>query len=214
MFYSYKRMNDNNLLSTHDRLLVVGRKLFAKGGFEGTSIRALTNEADANLGAVTYHFETKEAFYSAVLGEVLGPLRERIRLLAEAPLPAPERLEMFVRGMFQHLKENRDVPQFMVQELVLGDHPSEQILQTVRTVVGALSQIMREGQMDGTIVPGDPVLMSLTLLSQPIYLSLMPRFLARDDLRGADLPQPGGHAEDHVLAFIRRAFFVSQEESS
>ena len=198
---------------TAERLLAAGRRLFAKAGFDGTSVRALTAEAGANLGAVTYHFETKEAFYHAVLEEVLCPVRDRIGMLAQAPLSAPERLELFVRGMFQHLRENSDLPRFMVQEIVLGDNPSPQILKTVRTVVGTLSQIMREGQEEGTIVAGDPVLMALTLISQPIYLSLMPAFLKREDLRAAELPLPQDSAEVHALGFLRRAFFVSEEES-
>ena len=198
---------------TAGRLLEVGRRLFARGGFEGTSVRALTREAGANLGAVTYHFESKDALYQAVLNEVFGPIRDGVTKLAEAPLPAPDRLELFVRVMFRHQKEAGDLPRFMAQEIVLGEHPSAEVLKTVQTVVGSLSRIMKEGQEEGTIVPGDPVLMALTLLSQPIYLSLMPRFLKREDLRDAELPQPRESAEDHVLSLLRRAFFVSQEES-
>lgn len=198
---------------TAERLLSAGRQLFARGGFEGTSVRALTTEAGANLGAVTYHFGTKEGLYHAVLGRVLGPVRERLRRLAEVPQPAPRRLELFVEGMFQHLRDNPDLPRFFVQEVVLGDNPSPQILETVRIVVGTLARIVREGQEEGAIVSGDPVLMALSLLSQPMYFSLMPRFLTRDDLRSADLPQPGGPAEDHVLAALRRVFLVSQEKA-
>jgi len=80
-------------------------------------------------------------------------------------------------------------------------------------VVGTLARIVREGQEEGSIVSGDPVLMALSLLSQPIYLSLMPRFLTRDDLQAAALPQPGGPAEDHVLAALRRVFLVSEENA-
>lgn len=215
---SYKRMNDYPesekgpiLSETTERLLAAGRQLFARGGFEGTSVRALTTEAGANLGAITYHFETKEGLYQAVLERVLGPVRERLTMLAEIPQPAPKRLELFVEGMFQHLRENPDLPRFFVQEIVLGDNPSPQILKTVRTVVGTLAQIVREGQEEGTVVNGDPVLMALSLLSQPIYLSLMPSFLMRDNLRTADLPQPGGPAEEHVLAALRKVFLAPEE---
>jgi AcrR family transcriptional regulator len=199
--------------ATAERLLAVGRRLFASGGFDGTSIRELTKEAGVNLGAVTYHFETKEALYHAVLNRVFGPVREGVQKLTDAPVPAPVRLELFVRAMFQHQQDRKDLPRFMAQEIVLGESPSPQVLETVRTVVGALSQVMRDGQEEGTVVPGDPVLMALTLLSQPIYLSLMPRFLKREDLKDADLPQPRESAEEHVIALLRRAFFVSQEES-
>jgi AcrR family transcriptional regulator len=208
-----KRDDSRDPSETAERLLSAGRRLFARGGFEGTSIRALTSEAGANLGAVTYHFDTKEGLYYAVLERVLGPVRERIRGLAGLPEPAPRRLELFVKAMFQHLRDNPDLPRFFVQEIVLGDDPSPQILETVRTVVGSLAQIVAEGQDEGTIVSGDPVLVALSLLSQPIYLSLMPRFLAREDLRPAGLPQPGGPAEDHVLAALRRVFLVPEENA-
>jgi AcrR family transcriptional regulator len=200
-------------VETAERLLEAGRRLFARGGFEGTSVRALTREAGANLGAVTYHFETKEALYHEVLARVFGPVRDGVEALAQLPLPAPARLELFVRAMFQHLREGDDLPRFMVQEVVLGEVPSREILETVRKVVTALSRIMKEGQEEGTIIAGDPVLLALTLLSQPIYLSLMPRFLMRGDLRAAGLPQPESSPEGHVLGLLRRGFFVPQEET-
>lgn len=120
---------------------------------------------------------------------------------------------MFVRRMFHFLREDTDLPRFFVQEIVIGEVPSEATLETVRTMVGTLAGVFREGQEEGAIVEGDPVLMALTLLSQPIYLSLMPRFLTREDLRDADLPQPQGPAEAHVLAALRRAFVVPEEKS-
>ena len=197
---------------TAQRLLAVGRRLFSKSGFDGTSIRALTAEAEANLGAVTYHFDTKDGLYQAVLASVFGPVRDGVARLAHSPLPAQERLELFVRVMFHHMKEHHDLPRFMVREIVLGEEPSPEVLETVRTVVGALAKIMEDGQEEGTIADGDPVLLSLTLLSQPIYLSLMPRFLGREDLQDAKLPEPHGSAETHVIALLRRAFFITREE--
>ena len=83
----------------------------------------------------------------------------------------------------------------------------------MRTVIGTLSTVFRQGQEEGSIVPGDPVLMALTLLSQPIYLSLMPRFLTRADLKDAALPQPGGDTEAHVLGVLKRGFLVGEEGS-
>ena len=199
---------------TAQRLLEAGRKLFARWGFEGTSVRALTAEAGTNLGAITYHFGTKEALFQAVLEGVFKPVRERLKLLGEMPIPAPERMELFVRGMFQHLKDNPDMPRFMFQEIVLGDHPSPQTLETARTVTGTLSRIMADGQREGTLVDGDPVLMALSVLSQPIYLTLMPAFLTREDLRDADLPTPTESAEAHAVAFLGRALLAQEEEKA
>ena len=196
---------------TRDRLIEAGRSLFAARGFAGTSVRDLTQEAGVNLGAVTYHFETKQGLYLAVLEACLSPVRERLGAIANLPVPPSGRLELFVRAMFQHLREHPDIPRFMVQEIVLGDAPAPPVLKHVRFVLGTLTSIIKEGQREGAIAAGDPVLMALSILSQPLFLSLMPVFLKRGDLSGADLPRPRASAEDHGVAFLRSGLFAHPE---
>jgi len=198
---------------TRRRLLLAARKLLAQKGFEGTSIRAVTEEAGANLGAVTYHFESKEKLYHAVLEEVLGPMRDQAQMLKSLPFSPLQRLEFFIRGMFQHLSENPDMPRFMVQEIVLGSEPAPPILDTVRTVAPVLVGIIQEGQHVGTIREGDPVLMAISTLSQPIYLSIMPPVLAREDLKGSGVPQPRISPEDHAVEFVLSGLAARQEDS-
>jgi AcrR family transcriptional regulator len=197
---------------TARRLIQAGRKLFATRGFDGTSVRALTAEAGTNLGAVTYHFESKEELYRRVLEEVIGPIRDHAEMLRGMPLSAPQRLEFFIRGMFQHLRENPDMPRFFVQEVVLGEEPAPPILETLRVVVTVLTGIVQEGQAVGTLRAGDPVLMALSTLSQPIYLSLMPRVMEREDLRAAGLPRPRSSPEEHAVDFVLRGLRAKEEE--
>lgn len=197
---------------TRDRLIRAGRKLISRKGFEGASVRALTEEAGANLGAVTYHFESKEKLYHAILEDVLGPIREHLEMLKSMPFSAPQRLEFFIRGMFQHLQENPDMPRLMVQEIVLGEDPSPQILETVRVVVSVLTGIIQEGQAVGTIRQGDSVLMALSTLSQPIYLSIMPPILANEEMKKAGVPQPRISPEDHAVDFVMNSLLAQEEE--
>lgn len=197
---------------TRQRLLQAARKILAEKGFDGTSVRAVTEAAGANLGAVTYHFESKEKLYHAVLEEVLGPMREQAQLLKGLPFSPLQRLEFFIRGMFQHLSENPDIPRFMVQEIVLGREPAPPILEILRVVAPALAGIIQEGQHVGTVRDGDPVLMALSALSQPIYLSIMPPVLAREDLKTAGVPQPRISPEDHAVEFVLRGLAARQEE--
>jgi hypothetical protein len=128
------------------------------------------------------------------------------------PFSTPQRLEFFIRGMFQHLRENPETPRFFVQEIVLGEEPAPPILETLRVVVTVLTGIIQEGQAVGVFRDGDPMLMALSALSQPIYLSLMPRVLARDDLRRAGLPQPRSAPEDHAVEFVLGGLLVREEE--
>ena len=46
--------------STKNAILDTAERLFATHGFEATSLRTITAEAKANLGAVNYHFTSKD----------------------------------------------------------------------------------------------------------------------------------------------------------
>jgi len=50
---------------TRTQLLDAAERLFAERGFRGTSIRAITDLAGANLAAVGYHFGSKAELLAA-----------------------------------------------------------------------------------------------------------------------------------------------------
>ncbi len=52
---------------TRNRLLDAAEVLFAAGGSDGISVRAVTTEAEANLAAVGYHFGSKDALIQAAI---------------------------------------------------------------------------------------------------------------------------------------------------
>lgn len=52
---------------TRDRLIAEATRLFAERGYDGTSVRAITHAAEANLNAVSYHFGGKSGLYVAVI---------------------------------------------------------------------------------------------------------------------------------------------------
>ena len=51
---------------TRERLLDVAEQLFARRGLDAVSVRDITREAGANLGAITYHFGTMRKLIVAV----------------------------------------------------------------------------------------------------------------------------------------------------
>ncbi len=66
----------NEQSDTASRLIEAAVALFSQKGYDGTSVRALSTLADANLGAITYHFGSKETLYDAAFGSVIDPIRE------------------------------------------------------------------------------------------------------------------------------------------
>ena len=52
---------------TKEKILDAAEHLFAVLGFKGASLRAITNQADANLGSIHYYFGSKENLVRAVV---------------------------------------------------------------------------------------------------------------------------------------------------
>jgi AcrR family transcriptional regulator len=55
-------------------ILEAGERHFAEYGFAGASIRSIVKDANVNLAAVHYHFDSKEGLFSAVLGRYAKPI--------------------------------------------------------------------------------------------------------------------------------------------
>ncbi len=67
---------------TKTRILDATEQLLSERGFSACSLRAVTAAAGANLGAVNYHFRSKEALIQAVFARRLQPLnRQRLEAL-------------------------------------------------------------------------------------------------------------------------------------
>ncbi|TVQ27329.1 MAG: TetR/AcrR family transcriptional regulator [Wenzhouxiangella sp.] len=62
--------------ATCDRILDAAERLFAEEGFYATSLRQITQAAEANLAAVNYHFGSKQALILAVFRRRLDALNK------------------------------------------------------------------------------------------------------------------------------------------
>ena len=189
--------------STPDRLTAAARALFARHGYDGASVRAITRDAHANLGAVTYHFGTKQALYEAVLEQGLGPLAARVEAAAEGPGGVLDRAEATVRAFLEHLSANPDLPQLMLQEISAGRCPPAPVARILGVVSARLAALVQEGQTTGEVRAGDPRLLGLSLLSQPVHLTLV-RNLAHEVV-GLDQSDPETRARvvEHAARFAR-----------
>lgn len=168
-------MNDD--ITTRDRLLGEGLKLFAANGFDATSIRDITAAAEANLGAVTYHFGSKSGLYEAVIASLAEPFRQRIAHAARGAGAPLERLVHLVREFFEHLYEHPELPRLLVQEIASGRPLPREVLNTLMANHAQIAGLIAEGQRDGSIRAGDPRLMALSIGAQPMFLNVVRQVL-------------------------------------
>ena len=68
----------SNKLSTQHKILDAAQSLFAETGFNGTSLRQITSQAEVNLASVNYHFGSKKELIQSVLQRYLSVLMPRL----------------------------------------------------------------------------------------------------------------------------------------
>ena len=94
---------------TSERILSAAQKLFSEKGFESTSVRDITTEADCNVASVNYHFGGKDNLYLETFRSMLVVLREQRmavigELMARDPVPTLEEfLQSFAEGFIDPL---------------------------------------------------------------------------------------------------------------
>src|SRR4051794_16717370 len=103
-------MNELPAAGTETRLKILdaAERLMGEGGLK-VPLRAITSEAGVNLGAVNYHFHSKDALLDAIIARRFTPVNvRRLEMLdaveqhhPEGPLPLQEVLDAFFRPIFE-----------------------------------------------------------------------------------------------------------------
>ena len=102
-------------LATKTALLDAAERLFAMQGIEGASVRDITRAANANLGAINYHFGSKDRLALEVFARRLAPMnRDRVARLDALEKAAGKnrvKVEQIVDALIRPAVENVETRQ-------------------------------------------------------------------------------------------------------
>jgi AcrR family transcriptional regulator len=195
-----------------ERLLAAGRALFGSRGYDAVSVREITARAKANLGAITYHFGSKEALYHATIESISGPFADMIAAVAQMPGSALHRIEAIVRRALSKDSPQPGIPTMLLRELA-NDRPlPPPMAAMMKRNVGTIAGIVAEGQRDGTIRAGDPALLALSVVSQPFYFKIAGRGLEQALGLGRNDPAVWAGIVDHVVTSVRHTIGAKPQD--
>lgn len=209
---SYVCMNEKtDATDTPAALRGAGRQLFARQGYDATSIRQITAAAGANLGAVSYHFGSKQALYHAVVEEALAPFADRVVEASHEGADALDRATSVVRAYFEVLRAYPDVPMLLLQELLAGRIPPPPATSALHRIATALATLVTDGQAEGSVRAGDPLLFGLSVIAQPIHLTIVAHMLSQ--VTGLDQSDATTRERvyAHTAAFVRAGLRAEDE---
>ena len=102
--------------STHERILRVGKTLFANRGYEHTSTSAIARQAGTSESQLMKHFGSKAGLLEAVFIEGWTRITDEARQSVQDVHSPPEKLQVISRTVLQHLERDPELKLLMLLE--------------------------------------------------------------------------------------------------
>lgn len=96
-----KKAHPGTAENTETEFLDAAERQFAENGYAGAKIRAIADEAQANLGALHYYWGSKESLFRAACGRRMAPMIEERMARFDALGESPKSVEEILRAYFE-----------------------------------------------------------------------------------------------------------------
>ena len=138
-------------------ILKAASKTFSQVGFEGARMDEIAKHAGVNKATIYYHVGDKKALYAEVLHNIIDDaLNHALRHLKDTQSPE-EKLKHYIRSVTQTMDQHPYLAPIMMREQISGgQHLPEATAQAFSNIIGALTDILKEGATQGVFVETIP----------------------------------------------------------
>lgn len=129
------------------RLLHAAKKLFAKQGFDATSVRQICEEAGANVALVSYHFGGKEQLFRSIYEHYIDA--ERLAFAKRLEGNHRALLQAFVESLVDYRFQEPDMVSITLREIAAESNRLELVKGYLLPVWSLLKSILLGGRDAG-----------------------------------------------------------------
>jgi AcrR family transcriptional regulator len=132
-------------------ILDVAEKLIARKGFEGTSIRDISSQANINVAMISYYFGSKEKMMSYLYRYRVQKTRESFAEFAEGIKDSKPEVQMkeLVKHVVSQLFKYNYFHGFVTQELRHTEHLKDDLLDFYTTFTAKIDDVVKKGVASG-----------------------------------------------------------------
>ena len=164
------------------QIISTAENLFAKKGFDGTSVRDIAEEAGVNIAMISYYFGSKDKLMQALFEERTAHIRMRVEtLLKDDATPPLEKVCMLVDDYIERVFQRQKFYKIMICEQVMEKNAlvtsllKELKLKNAETI----GLLIQDGQSKGAFRPDVDVM----LLMQTMIGTISQMFINQDYYR-------------------------------
>lgn len=187
------------------RILMSAKSLFAKQGFDGTSVRQICEAAGANVALVSYYFGGKEKVFEAIF-EHFFPGTPEAFFRHEEELKEPvEGLKMLTREILKFTIQDKELSDIVQQELTLQSPRLNIVFSFLKPVWSKVKELLELGKEQGVFrydsLPAALLMVLGVALSHKRYRNLEYLTDIREDFSET--------YPEHAVQFIMRGLGVN-----
>lgn len=131
---------------TETRILRAAEREFLEKGFAGARTASIAEAAGVTHAMLHYYFRTKDKLFERIVSEKINMLGDIIlSAIGDDNLPLEERIRQSVERHFDFISSNRDLPRFIVNEVLARPEHVDIMKRNIPAIVSSLlSNLQRE----------------------------------------------------------------------
>jgi AcrR family transcriptional regulator len=161
-----------------NQILSSALTLFATKGLAATKISDIAVKSGMSQGLIYHYYKSKEEIFTWLIGSAMQKMNEAALNLEKLPVSAKEKIIIAIEGLLNGFDQNADTANyyFLITQTALSEaYPEEakEIIKTQNDVkYEVITRILKQGQMDGTIINHDAKEMATMFFSSINGLAL------------------------------------------
>ena len=126
-------------LNTETKILQAAEKEFFEKGYAGARTASIAEAAGVTHAMLHYYFRTKDKLFERIVSEKINMLGDIVLSgIGDSELPLEDRIRQGVERHFDFISAHRDLPKFIVNEVLARPEHIEMMRQNARHIVNSL----------------------------------------------------------------------------
>lgn len=132
----------------HIQIIETAEQLFAKKGYEATTVRDIADQAGVNIAMISYYFGSKEKLLEALFNHRMGGIKMRVESLVKNESLSPiHKMEILIDEHIERVVHNEEFYKILLCEQVINKNPV--IIKLVTEIKKGNAELIKKLIADG-----------------------------------------------------------------
>jgi TetR/AcrR family transcriptional regulator len=182
--------------ATRAAIFAAAAEAFSRRGFDGVVVDDIARAAGVNKAMIYYHFKDKLTLYREIVRDMLRHVGGAVGAIADSDATPEEKIARWIATFVSISEERPYFPPMLMREIAEGaPHLDRDTFLGMRTVLGAFTRILDDGQRRGVFRPVHPVLAYISLAAPLMFNAARERAAAQPGREGFPMFVALSHAE-------------------